>query len=72
MELKRPNLKARMTFYGPEWAAIRDWLEVEREVRVRKLIHAKDQDDSQKHRGAIEIIDTLLREEKDAAQAASN
>lgn len=61
-----------MTFYGPEWAAIRDWLEVEREVRVRKLIHAKDQDDSQKHRGAIEVIDTLLREEKDAAQAASN
>lgn len=65
------NLKARISLYGPDWTAIRQWLEEERGVYLAKLVRASTQDDSQKHRGAIEVIDKLLNVEKDAAIAAS-
>lgn len=65
------NLKARISLYGPDWAAIKEWLEIEREHLVSKLIKAKTHDEAQEHRGAIAQIDKLLFVEKDAAIAAS-
>lgn len=65
-----PNLKARISLYGPDWTAIKEWLEVEREYRLAKLVGSKSHDDSQKHRGAIDMIDKLLGVEKDAEIAS--
>lgn len=65
------NLKAHFSFFGPEWAAIKAWLEEERAIRVSKLIKAKTQEDSQEQRGAISVIDKLLFAEKDANIAQS-
>lgn len=65
------NLKARISLYGPDWAAIKEWCEIEREHLVSKLIKAKTHDEAQEHRGAIQLIDKLLFVEKDAAHAAS-
>lgn len=65
------NLKARISLYGPEWSAIKEWLEIEREHLLSKLLNAKTHDESQKHRGAIMLIDKLLGVEKDAEIAAS-
>lgn len=69
---KQTNLKARVSLYGSDWLAIKEWLEIEREHAVAKLCKAATWDDSNKHRGAIEMIDKLLGVEKDAAIAASN
>lgn len=66
-----PNLKARVTLHGPEWLAVKEWLEVKHEHTVRRLIKAKTHDETQKLRGAIELIDELLFVEQDAAIAAS-
>jgi len=66
------NLKSHISLYGPEWAAIKQWLQEERELRLTSLLSAKTHEDSQRHRGAVEVIDKLLRVEKDAARAASN
>ena len=68
---EQTNLKARISLYGPDWLAIKEWLEIEREHLLSKLLNAKTHDESQKHRGAIEQIDKLLGVEKDAAIAAS-
>lgn len=65
------NLKARISLYGPDWVAIKEWLEIEREHTVAKLITDKTHDEAQEHRGAIKLIDKLLFVEKDAALAAS-
>lgn len=65
------NLKSRLSLYGADWQAIKEWLEVEREHTVQKLLNAKSWDDSNEHRGAIGLIDKLLGVEKDAAIAAS-
>lgn len=65
------NLKARISLYGPDWAAIKEWLEIEREHTVSKLIKTKTHDEAQEHRGTIKLIDKLLHVEKDAAIAAS-
>lgn len=68
---EQTNLKARISLYGPDWQAIKDWLEIEREHLVSKIIKAKTHDEAQEHRGAIKVIDKLLNVEKDAAIAAS-
>lgn len=65
------TLMARVSFHGPDWAAVREWLLQERERRVNKLISSTSWDDSLKHQGAIDQIDRLLRVETDAAKAAS-
>lgn len=65
------TLMARVSFHGPDWIAIRSWLETERQNRVQKLINSKSWDDSLKHQGAIDQIDRLLRVETDAVKAAS-
>lgn len=65
------NLKARISLYGPDWLAIKEWLDIEREYRLSKLLNAETHDESQKHRGAIQMIDKLLFVEKDAEIAAS-
>lgn len=68
---KQTNLKARVSLHGPDWLAVKDWLEIEREHLVSKLVTAKTQDESQEHRGAIRLIDKLLFVEKDAEISAS-
>lgn len=68
---QQTNLKARISLYGPDWSAIKEWLEIEREHAVAKLVKAATWDDSLKHRGAIDVIDKLLGVEKDAEIAAS-
>lgn len=70
-QIKPVNLKARVSLHGPDWLAIKEWLHNERLVAISGLIHAKTHDESQRHRGAIDMIDKLLRVEKDAAIAAS-
>ena len=67
---KQTNLKARLSLGGPDWAVIKEWLEIEREHELSKLLNAKSHDDSQKHRGAITMIDKLLGVEKDAKIAS--
>ena len=60
------NLKARLTsFHGQDWMAVRDWLNAEKEQRISKLVGATTQQDSDKQRGAIEVINKLLGVEKD-------
>lgn len=66
------NLKARISLYGPDWLAIKEWLQIEREHLVSKIIAGKDQDETNKLRGAIELIDKLLFVEKDAEIAAAS
>lgn len=66
------NLKARISLYGPDWLAIKEWLQIEREHLVSKIIADKDQDETNKLRGAIELIDKLLFVEKDAEIAAAS
>ncbi len=68
MQTGRTNLKARISFHSSEWQAMRDWLKEERELAVSMLIGAKTQDDSQKYRGKIELVDKILHMEKDAAK----
>ena len=70
--IKAVNLKARVSLHGPDWLAIKEWLQNERNIAISKLTHAKTHEESQEHRGAIDLIDKLLRVEKDAAIAASN
>lgn len=65
------NLKARISLYGPDWVAMKEWLNIEREHILGKLLKAKTHDEAQEHRGAIALIDKLLFVEKDAAMAAS-
>ena len=57
--------------YNKVKEAIKEWLEIEREHLLSKLLNAKTHDESQRHRGAIDQIDKLLGVEKDAAIAAS-
>lgn len=64
------NLKARISLYGPDWGVIKEWLTIEREHLLSKLLNAKTHDESQKHRGAIDVIDKLLFVEKDAERAS--
>ena len=60
------NLKARISsFHGQDWKAVRDWLEVEKEQRISKLIGATTQQDSDKQRGALQVIEKLLAAERD-------
>lgn len=67
---KQTNLKARVSLHGPDWSAIKEWLSIEREHLLSKLLNAKTHDESQKHRGAINMIDKLLGVEKDAEIAS--
>ena len=60
------NLKARVSsFHGQDWKAVRDWLEAEKEQRISKLIGATTQQDSDKQRGALQVIEKLLAAERD-------
>lgn len=59
-------------FYGPDWTVMKNYLERYRAVQVAKLIGSKDHDDSMRLRGAIQLIDLLLIEEKAALDRAAN
>lgn len=67
---QRP-LVGRVVLGGPDWAAIKEWLEIEQEIYLVKLYNSKTHDESQKLRGAIEAFEKLLLVEKDA-KIASN
>jgi hypothetical protein len=60
------NLLAFINFNGPEWQAIKRYLQQEKDFEVQKLIGASSHDDSNKHRGAIQRLDKLLNAERDA------
>jgi hypothetical protein len=64
------NLTAFINFNGPEWTAIKRWLQEERDREVQKLIKAVTHDQSNVHRGAIQKLDRLLNAEKDAIIAS--
>ena len=55
------NIEGRVNFNGPEWEAIKRWLLSTRETKVSLLIGAANQTDSDKLRGAITMIDQLLK-----------
>lgn len=60
------NLKARLTsFHDINWLAVKDWAEEEKNQRVQRLIGAATQQDSDKQRGAIEVLNKLLNIDKD-------
>lgn len=60
-----------VNFNGPEWGAIKAWLLKTREGKVNSLIGAKTQEDSDKYRGAIGMIDQILRLDTAAHRAAN-
>jgi hypothetical protein len=68
--MDRTNLSAHVSFNGPEWQAIKRWLQEQKESEVNKLIKAKTQDESNEYRGAIRKLDQLLNAEKDAHMAS--
>ncbi len=51
---------------GPEWAAIKRWLEDQHKELTRKLINANAHDQSNELRGAIKLIEKLLLAEEAA------
>ncbi len=58
------DLRSYVNFNTAEWKYLKRWLEAEREDKVKALVTAKNHDDSQMHRGAINLIDKLLGAEK--------
>lgn len=68
--MTKTNLIAHINFNGPEWTAIKRWLQEQRDLEVQKLIKAKTQEDSNDYRGAIRKLDQLLNSEKDAQMAS--
>lgn len=66
------TLMARVSFHGPDWAAVKEWLQEERQERLDKLVKSTSWDDSLKHQGAINQIDRLLRVEEDARKALAS
>lgn len=55
------DLESHINFLGPEWTAIKRWLLSQREKKVASLIGAKTQEDSDKYRGAISMIDMIVK-----------
>lgn len=60
-----------INFYGQDWAAIKEWLLDSKKKKTGLLVSATDHDTSNKLRGAINLIDELLRLEDAAIKAAT-
>lgn len=58
---------AYINFHSSEWKAIKMYLEKQMSLKLDQLVGAKDQDESQKVRGAIMLIKQLLALEVNAA-----
>ncbi|UFK09593.1 hypothetical protein [Xanthomonas phage DES1] len=54
-------LEGYVNFQGSEWGAIERWLLKQRETKIGLLIGAKTQEESDKLRGAISMIDQLMK-----------
>lgn len=59
-----------INFHGGDWAAIKTWLLDSKQKKMGLLVSATDHDTSNKIRGAITMIDELLRLEEAATKAA--
>lgn len=57
------SLKGFVDFGGPQWTAIKLYLEEAKESKIGLLIAPQDERKSDNLRGAIEFINQLLREE---------
>lgn len=67
----RTQLSDVFNFRGPDWAALRAYLTEERDRKVSLLLGKADLDETNRLRGAINLIDQLLREEQAAARKAA-
>ena len=56
------ELKGFVNFGGPDWNAIKMYLEHHKEVKIGSLISATDEKKADRLRGAIEFINQILNE----------
>jgi hypothetical protein len=54
------RLEDHVNFHGPDWTAIKLYLEQVKENKIGLLIQAKDHDTSNQIRGALSMIQQLL------------
>lgn len=66
------ELSKYINFNSPEWRAIKLWLEETKEIKIEMLIGTSDHDKSNQIRGALSMIQALLKLEEIAAQGAAN
>lgn len=64
------ELHKYINYHGPEWNAQKQWLEAQRELKVRFLIGSTSEKKSDILRGQIGFIETLLATEEAARKAA--
>ena len=55
-----------VNFGGPEWAAMKQWLTEQKETKIGLLLAEESHDKSNQLRGAIYMINQLLRLEEAA------
>lgn len=59
-----------ITFHGPDWTVLKNWLLEQEKIKIGLLIQAATQDESNKIRGSLSMIKTILALEDAAKQAA--
>lgn len=64
------DLDRHVNWNGPEWTAIRMWLNEQDDKKMAMLLGAKTHDDILELRGAVKFIRYLLGVEKAAKSAA--
>lgn len=67
--MMQPELQ--ITFKGRDWTLLKAYLEEQQKLKLQMLVSAVDHDSSNKIRGALGMIQTLLSLEKAAEQAAN-
>lgn len=60
------RLEDHVNFHGPDWNAIKIFLEQVKEVKIGLLVQAVEHDESNKIRGALSLIQQLLAYDKAA------
>lgn len=64
------DLDKYVNWNGPEWAAVRTWLQEQDEQKMAMLLGAKTHDEILELRGAVKFIRYLLGVERAAKSAA--
>lgn len=64
------ELEKHLNFAGQDWYILKKWLEEAKENKIGLLITADTHDKSNQIRGALSIIQTLLKMEEAALRAA--
>lgn len=60
----------QMNYAGAEWQELKRWLERQKTGKVQKLLQPEtDQREVENIRGALQLIDTVLKQEQIAANS---